>query len=324
MRKVYLNESVSGLPKLINDSKNEVQLSRIDIASAYYGHLPNSRVECKNGGYDHSSKSIAYVIDEIIPLSDTELLINGNVFKKIENCSKFYVSEYGVVYSTCIKAFKRYNTSAQYNILNLVDDNGNSIYKYIHHLVYEAFIDKRTPKMTINHIDECKWNNHYTNLNELSYGENTHYSKQRISNSYDSIFKHKSLTWEPKVLEWMCDQMANHNKSASEICDILGATHERDRSRIISVLFCLREGKGNPFISKKYDFSNYNPSELRKKSLQKYDTPTYNAINYFINNEFSNSEISKILEIPRQTIYSYRLNYFLNNKEGSTTIEKVS
>ena len=214
--------------------------------------------------------------------------------------------------------------STSYLMISLINDTGKEEYSYIHHLVYEAFIADRTPKMTINHKDERKWNNHYKNLNELSYGENTHYSRKKIVESYDSIFKTGSVSWHSDVLYWMCDQMVLYNKSASEICDMMGATQERDRSRIISTLFMLRHGKGNPYISAKYDFSKYNASALRKGSLRKYSEPVYSAINYFIDRGFSNSEIARILGIPRQTIYNYRTNNFSNNKEGSTTIEKVS
>lgn len=41
MKQVYLNGCANGLPKLINDKNEKVELTRNDIAAAYYGILPN-------------------------------------------------------------------------------------------------------------------------------------------------------------------------------------------------------------------------------------------------------------------------------------------
>lgn len=324
MKIVYRNETTNGLPKLENDEGILIQLTRNDIAAAYYGYLPNSNSESKTNNLDYSSKAISYIIDEIITISDSELLINGNIFKKIENYSRFYISEYGVIYSTIINTFRKYNTSQDYLIINIVNDDGESTDKYIHHLVYETYIGERTPKMTIHHRDERKWNNYVKNLKEVTYTENTFEARRAISNSYSTIFTHHGATWAPETLDWMCDQMANYNRSTSEICDMLGVTYERDRSRVICLLSGLRRGKVNTYISSKYDFSNYCPDELRKKSLKKYDESAYNAILYFIRKGFTNNQIAEILKIPRQTINRYRKYYYLDNKEGSTTIESIA
>lgn len=327
MKKVYSNELVTGLPTLKNDICEIIQLTRNDIAAAYYGILPNSYSESNTNGLDYSSKAISYIIEELITLSDNELLINGNVFRRIPGYSKFYISEYGVIYSTIIKSFRRYNMSKKYLMVSLVDDSGISDDRYIHHLVYETYYGPRTPKMTIHHIDEYKWNNYIGNLKEVTYTENTFGSRRSISDSYKSIFNHQGMTWAPETLDWMCDQMANYNKSTSEICDMLGVTYERDRSRVISLLSGLRRGKVNAYISDKYDFSNYKPNELRKESLKRYDASAYNAIRYFIKKGFTNIQIAEILEIPRQTINRYRKQYnenFINCKEGSTTIESIA
>jgi hypothetical protein len=45
----------------------------------------------------------------------------------------------------------------------------------IHKIVAEAFIPNPEGKETVNHKDECKTNNHYTNLEWLTVGENVRY-----------------------------------------------------------------------------------------------------------------------------------------------------
>lgn len=47
--------------------------------------------------------------------------------------------------------------------------------KYIHRIVAEAFVPNPEGKPTVNHIDEDKENNHWTNLNWMTQAENTLY-----------------------------------------------------------------------------------------------------------------------------------------------------
>lgn len=50
--------------------------------------------------------------------------------------------------------------------------NGERFYIKIHRLVYEAFFGPIPPNMTVDHIDENKNNNHYTNLRLLTASDN--------------------------------------------------------------------------------------------------------------------------------------------------------
>lgn len=316
---VYQNNSLKPLPVLEDDNGEMRQLTRVDIASAYYGYLENSRVTLELGSGDYSSKSVRYVIDTIEPINSYAIKINGNTFIQIENASRYYVSERGVIYSDVIKDFKLLNLSKKYLIVSITSNDGVTRDRYIHHLVYEAFVGPRTKGMVIDHIDENRWNNYHVNLQEISYQENTIRSNQNISDSYLDLHYR---CWTDDILDWMCQQMVYHNRSGSQICDLLRLDKERDRSKVISLLFSLRKG-GQRSVSSKYDFSNYDAEALRIASNQRYPLPVYRAIDYFIDEGKTNVEIAKILGMPRQTVNMHRVRR-KRSKEGSETIESIA
>ena len=296
---IYDNNFI--LPKLFADDGNYSILTLVDIASAYYGYLPNTEIGIKCSDDRISSKNIYYIIKKIQTFNDTILYINGNVFKQIPGFEKYYISEYGVIYSTFSSNFIRYNISKKYLITVLVNNTGEKQYKYIHHLVYETYNGARHKKYVIDHIDEKKWNNHKDNLQEITYGQNTQKASEAIRRSYQSdIFTITNKKWSYLLIDHLCREM-ERGKSASDICDSLNLTKERDRNAIIGKLFELRN---NPYINKKYDFSKYNPTELKIKSLNKYSKEVYKSILFLNSIGYSNTEIAKILEIPRQSIYN--------------------
>lgn len=60
-------------------------------------------------------------------------------------------------------------TSGRYAALSI----NNAPEKYIHRLVARYFVDNPKGEATVNHIDGDKLNNHYTNLEWISYRDNS-------------------------------------------------------------------------------------------------------------------------------------------------------
>jgi hypothetical protein len=52
------------------------------------------------------------------------------------------------------------------------DNNNEKEMRSIHHIVYETFIGNIKDDMVIDHIDEDRNNNHYTNLEQITQAEN--------------------------------------------------------------------------------------------------------------------------------------------------------
>ena len=129
--------------------------------------------------------------------------------KPIKNYENYYeVDELGNVYSldrvmkrptilrsgkSVVQDIKRqgkqltnYKAKTGYYVVNL-SDGKNSKQHYVHFLVAQAFIGERNGRLTINHKDGNKLNNHISNLEYCSYAENNRHAvelglnKHRVS-----------------------------------------------------------------------------------------------------------------------------------------------
>lgn len=123
------------------------------------------------------------------------------VWKKIEGFSGYYISNIGRVRS--IKRGKekilkaKINKYGYYEVALQTDDYKQKM-KRVNRLVAEAFIPNPSNLREVNHKDENKLNNNVDNLEWLSHGDNSRYSKsmrvaqvdgERIVKVYDSITK---------------------------------------------------------------------------------------------------------------------------------------
>ena len=90
------------------------------------------------------------------------------------NYSKYKVYEDGKIWSYSQKKFLKPEINHNgYQIVSLSDNEGK-IKKYqVHRVVYESVTGSPIPEgMQVNHIDECKTNNHINNLNLMTCKEN--------------------------------------------------------------------------------------------------------------------------------------------------------
>lgn len=87
-----------------------------------------------------------------------DITINNHIFKPYDEY--YYVSEYGDVYSLYSNRILRHEIT--YDGHHRVQIHGK--HRFVHHLVYETWIGNIPNGMQINHKDDNKDNNHYTNL----------------------------------------------------------------------------------------------------------------------------------------------------------------
>lgn len=100
-------------------------------------------------------------------------------YKRIRNTKNFYVTSDGYVFkkvgSYDFKQMPIYvNNVTGYCHVTLVDRHGKQFCTTVHKLVANAFLKKpRYPRnLELNHVDGCKQNNHYSNLQYLTHSEN--------------------------------------------------------------------------------------------------------------------------------------------------------
>ena len=110
-----------------------------------------------------------------------EIIIDQKVFKKYDDM--YYISADGDVYSTYCNRLLKHNIDIDgYHRVDI-----HSKHKKIHQLVYETWIGPIDQTKQINHKDDDKNNNHYTNLYQGTQKENIidkHENKHFVGNTF--------------------------------------------------------------------------------------------------------------------------------------------
>jgi hypothetical protein len=102
----------------------------------------------------------------------------GKRWAAVECADRYLVSDHGEVYSTVRKGrMLRQTTSPQgYLYVSLMVDSAPKK-TLVHRLVSEAFVSGFEPGFVVNHKDGDKKNNHYSNLEWCSYGDNNDHAR---------------------------------------------------------------------------------------------------------------------------------------------------
>lgn len=124
------------------------------------------------------------------------LVADDEVFKVVEGYSRYKVSNYGRIFSDK-KELSSSNKNG-YSVVTMQSDCGYYVTCRLHRIVYSVFNDVpyddfRKCKLTVDHKDGNKANNHLSNLQLLTRAENTskawtqnmHEDKKRAVNQYD-------------------------------------------------------------------------------------------------------------------------------------------
>ena len=88
-------------------------------------------------------------------------------WKTIEECKNYEISNDGQVRNKKTGRMRKPRiTNTGYQGLEIYNDDGKRTFKYIHRLVAQAFVPNSNIEefKVVNHIDEDKYNNNYTNL----------------------------------------------------------------------------------------------------------------------------------------------------------------
>ena len=86
------------------------------------------------------------------------MVIEGKIYKPIDK--EYYISEDGSIYSM----YKKGILKSSVDIDGYLRVDIHSKHKKIHRLVYEAWVGEIPKGLQVNHYDDNKLNNHYSNL----------------------------------------------------------------------------------------------------------------------------------------------------------------
>ena len=124
----------------------------------------------------------------------------------LKNLSNYRIGENGAIQRVQNNRFLTWEiTSLGYARVNLVDDDGNKKHYYVHRLVAKAFLNNPNNYKEVNHKDENKLNNHFSNLE---------WCTRQYNNTYGSRVKRTEVT----------SKRGTNNNRPVVLCDI--NTHE--------------------------------------------------------------------------------------------------
>lgn len=107
---------------------------------------------------DASTSKRGDCVKKVLECGPASIIIQGKAFKKYDDA--YYVSEYGDVYSMYTGKILKHLISEDGH--HRVDLHGKHV--FVHKLVYSVWVGEIPPNTQVNHYDDDKGNNHYTNL----------------------------------------------------------------------------------------------------------------------------------------------------------------
>lgn len=123
------------------------------------------------------------VIDDLVRRTICHPVYGGTLepgFRPIPGYSRYTVDENCRVIGPCGKIRK---TTNDYRVHVRADDDSKKVMRFNYHLALLAFYPDVTPLDSVDHIDEDYRNNHITNLQWMTRGDNSRKSKLGVSNN---------------------------------------------------------------------------------------------------------------------------------------------
>ena len=179
------------------------------------------------------------------------------------------------------------NKDSDYNRINLVSNNGNTVYLRVHRLVARSFCFNPDPihKILVDHIDNKKRNNTAENLRWVTYKENSKYYHEN----------HKEEKYDP-VLQY--DKDMNLIKEWNNLQDIKRIL----KFEINTIRGCIR---GIYKYASGYIWKYKNPR--MEYIIELKDDEVFKNIGIFEGKDFSNYEISNYGNIKSLTKDKYMI-----------------
>lgn len=105
-------------------------------------------------------------------LQDNEEII------QLKNCNDYFITNYGRLYSNITNTYLKGNIDRNGYLYIVIRINNKNVTVKPHRLVAEYFISNPNNYKCVNHKDENKLNNHYTNLEWCNHSYNNSYGSR--------------------------------------------------------------------------------------------------------------------------------------------------
>lgn len=177
-------------------------------------------------------------------------MINLNKFKIIPGFSRYMISEDGDVYNIKRKRLMSPSKNwAGYLTVTLVDDSNFRSPRKVHRLVYLTYIGPLDPNKVVDHKDDNKLHNHYSNLQQITPSQNSLKSFITGKNA-------DKVVWTKDQIHLICEMM-ERNVPNYLIFTNLGIDYYQNRYNCNMLLGQLRRGDIHQDVAKQYNLNNY-------------------------------------------------------------------
>lgn len=288
------------IPEFINNDmmvlldSGYYSLARL-VLYTFVGPLPGEIVFKDNNRKNCVNKNIEYLLNVEYSKDMRSIIINGQLFKLAAHYdSRYYISEYGVVYDMNYGKLKRHGFSTRnYLSIDMAIGDDNKSKRMVHRWTYETWKGNIPHEYEVDHKDGKHWNGHIDNLDAVSPFEN-------IQRSYD-VTKVKTRKWTKDQIDIICKSI-EENKSISQIRDILGMDPKEHRKLSELVHNIITKGYHRD-ISCNYDLSKYNAVDT-KESCRTLSLDQVRDIVNMHNDGIGNVKIARKYNVPNGTIYN--------------------
>ena len=286
-----------GIPYILIDGK---EFSLIDLmAKNFIGYSTLKAIKI-NDNSDYSIDNITYGYSKIYQ-SDDSIILDSDVFKRIPNYSRYFISSLGTVIFLMngFIRFARITSSKGYPTVTIYNDSGIQKKCKIHRLVFNTWngglIDKND---IIDHIDNVKYHSYLSNLQKCDVLYNT-------QKAIDDNLKQSPFTRDEhdKILKLYIS-----GNSPLSIAKILFPDKDPKlmNKKIQYLIYSSKSGLGHADIKEKYKLGDI---EHRPVITEE----NIRDICYMLNDGFSASKISAKTGFSMTTIYRIKNHQRWNN-----------
>lgn len=203
------------------------------------------------------AKNVDYETTSFEHICDNDYLINGELYRTIPSCPSCIISESSIVWSITRKRFVHCTWNhAFYATVSIPDLLNCRNPKKVHRLVYETYIGELDPNLVVDHKDDRRYHNHWSNLQQITIKENTRKAFMSVNNPHNNI-------WTLDEIEMIC-YLLEQNMPTREIADYIGRDYDAIRVDFNHLIHRLINGVSYTDIAARYELSNYN-SSLNKR-----------------------------------------------------------
>jgi len=312
--------------KLKNLDGQEEEISVLRLMSYIAYGVNNLPIKIKDNSKIHDLFNVKVDQSKVIinSVTDDYMIICNDEYRRWKNELPYYVSRYGVVYTSKYNKFRRQGIS--YDGYYMLSHEVKGITNRINRIVYETWIGPITDKtLIVDHIDNYRWDNYYKNLQLITQKENVNralcsdrWFGSIANSSVDEVKRVANMYVEGRSDDYIRKHTYLDNRQISEI------KHKRAWKNILNdydyadITYKMNTLTESDWVNIFNDINYLASLDIKRLSIIQYIANKYDVKLHVIRNGWKNDGRVQYGDIKKM----YNLNITpYSNYDGSTTIE---